>query len=366
MKRRLLLIVDRCGPGDALRIRPLVEACANEPETQVLLVCSEQAAPVLESVPGLNRVVISRLYGRRQGTGAWAQLRKSTETLRLLVAVGRSWDQAVVFLWGSFYLRLLGRLAARKVAGYAGTPAFLLTSRLGPYSAQPDFDQNVALLREAEIEWRPDRLVKPANAAVTSVRSLLAEAGPGPEGPLVVLHPGSDWACQQWRPQRWAALIDELWSRYRARIVITGTTAEAAHASAICAAASSQVVSLVGRTSVAELEAVISIAALCICVDSLAYELAQSVGTPTVVLAGPTPTWIAPGTIAPPTIVNSTPEPQRQQINACQGRHSRGHCQDWDCPFAGLPMISPERALRAIETIGALRPIPRRQAASSG
>src|SRR5579859_3795837 len=225
MKRQLLLIVDRCGPGDALRIRPLIEACAAESE--VLLVCSEQAAPVLENVPGLGRIVISRLYGRRRGTGAVAQIRKSIETVRLLWAVGRGWDQAIVFLWGSFYLRLLGRLAAGRLIGYAGAPEFLLASPLGPYSTEPDFDQNLALLREAGIQARPPRSGRPRDASLAAAQRTLEAAGQRGTGPLVVLHPGSDWACQQWRPERWAALIDELWSLHRARMVITGAGGEA-------------------------------------------------------------------------------------------------------------------------------------------
>src|SRR6202022_1139854 len=45
-------------------------------------------------------------------------------------------------------------------------------------------------------------------------------------GPLVGLHPGSAWSCQQWLPKRFAAVGSTLQTTAGARIVITGSSAE--------------------------------------------------------------------------------------------------------------------------------------------
>jgi ADP-heptose:LPS heptosyltransferase len=107
------------------------------------------------------------------------------------------------------------------------------------------------------------------------------------EGPLVGIHPGSDWSCQQWLPERFGAVGATLQRSAGARIVLTGSVSESALQDEIADHLGPDHVRAAGRTTFGQLVEVIRGLDLLVGVNSAAAAIARAVGTPSVVLLGP-------------------------------------------------------------------------------
>jgi ADP-heptose:LPS heptosyltransferase len=346
--RRILVVLDDCGPGDALRVHFCLQAIrAAHPQASLDLLVGEQAAPVFAGQQLFHRVIVSRLYGLRSRNRWRLAARKAALAPRLAFRLGRTYDMAFTFYWGTGLLDLLVRLATRgRAFGYANSWPGLVDGGLGPYRVEAGaIEQAVALLAAADITAT---VPEPARRQPDS-RPVI---GTGPRIPAlpIVLHPGSDWACQQWPAERWAELADRLHEETGGSLVFTGASGEAADVERIRAMMRAPSTSLVGQTTVAELAAVLAGAALCVCVDSLAYGLAESAGTPTVVLAGESRTRPDVTGRRAPIVVNRTSPDLRAAILDCKQSHAKaafGGCLDWGCPMAGLRGIQVADVLTA-------------------
>jgi ADP-heptose:LPS heptosyltransferase len=350
--KRILLVVDYCHTGDALRIAPYARAVrAHYPSATVTLLANTHTLPVFQVGGHCDRVVVSRLYDLPNASPWRLRTLQACELVRLAAHLGTGYDLVLTFWWGTPLLHLLGWVTAPHGLriGYARKLPWLLSSDLGALPGLDPAGEHITLLREAGVEARrlpPSIQMRDADCEVAG--QLLRQAGLGSR-PFVVLHPGSDWSCQQWLPNRWAALGDELRERFGVDLVFTGSAGEAALVESIrghmCAAS----VSLAGQTSLQQLAAVLTRAHLCVCVDCAVYELTQAVGIPAVVLAGPTdPQRIVRG-IQLPVIVNPLSPTERSAINACRILHDRdGGCLNDQCPMAGLRQISLAQTLQAV------------------
>ncbi len=134
------------------------------------------------------------------------------------------------------------------------------------------------LLAESGVPARPDELALtvPPPGRFARVRG------------RTVLHPGAASEARRWPVERWVALARrELaagWS-----IVLTGSSGERERCLRIARAAGlSDDEVLAGRTSLPELAAVVGAAGLVVANDTGAAHLATALGTPSVVLFGPT------------------------------------------------------------------------------
>jgi ADP-heptose:LPS heptosyltransferase len=104
----------------------------------------------------------------------------------------------------------------------------------------------------------------------------------------VVLHPGASSRARQWPPERWATVARAQALAGRT-VVITGDTAERRLAAGIAREASlGPEAVLAGQTSLLQLTALVSAATLVVCGDTGIAHLATALGTPSVVLFGPT------------------------------------------------------------------------------
>lgn len=356
--RRILVIFDDCGPGDALCLSFCLQALRKaHPDATIDLMVGGHASPVFEQAQGFGRIIVSRLYGGADGQRPLSRLRKLRELVRLALLLGRGYDMAITFLWGTTVLNLLARWAARTSFGYANGVRWTQSSRLGRYkpSGEP-IGLAISLLAAAGVSASPD---------IPYLR--LHQSGPESVPPIapgrpnyVVVHVGSDWACQQWQPDRWAAVADSLVSRYGVEVLFTGLAEETEYIDSIRAAMQSRSVSFAGATTVAQLAELVAQARLCVCVDSMIFELAQSAGTPIVVLAGQSRTHVVVAGPSRPIVVNRTTAVLRSAILECKTRVAKasyGGCRNYACAMAGLRHISVVDVLEAIEARGVLTAI---------
>jgi heptosyltransferase-3 len=359
-RTRILLIVDDCGAGDALRMSFCLERVRRQfPLSELVLLVGEEAYPAFERSRIFDRIVISHLYKRH---GQWDGPNRSWKLRQVVILarqLGAGYDLLVAFNWGSTLLHILMWLVGRKGrrVGYSRSFASLLTDNLGPYQialAKLNFiQQNLALLRAAGV----DATIAPP--VITSdpvdqveVDRLLEMNGVLASRSIIVLHPGSHWPCQQWRPERWSKLADELFRRYVTQIVFTGDAREHDQIHQIRARMRTPSTSLAGQTTLVQLAVLLSRSQLCVCVNSAVFEVTQSTGVPTVVLAGPSEPHVVSTNGRSPIIINQTPAETRIAINRSRRRFVlEGHpeCSNYECSLAYLPDIQVAGVVNAID-----------------
>ncbi|OPZ25584.1 MAG: ADP-heptose--LPS heptosyltransferase 2 [Lentisphaerae bacterium ADurb.BinA184] len=159
--------------------------------------------------------------------------------------------------------------------------------------------------------------------------------------PWLALAPGAAYGpAKQWPVGNFRKLA-ESWAGAGRRVVIVGGPGDAA-AGARIAEGLPHALSLCGKTTLAELMAVLSAARACVANDSGAMHLAAALGTPGVALFGSTNPE-ATGPLGARWIVLAEPT----DCAPCFAHTCRRREQDYRC----LTRISPERALAALASL---------------
>jgi heptosyltransferase-1 len=119
------------------------------------------------------------------------------------------------------------------------------------------------------------------------VNDFLAEQMAPPK-PFCVIHPAARWKTKQWPIERYAELADWLIGDRGYGVILVAGPAQADQVSPMTARMRAPVVSLVARTTLPQLGALLRHAAFLITNDSGPMHLAAAVGTPVVGIFGPT------------------------------------------------------------------------------
>ena len=121
----------------------------------------------------------------------------------------------------------------------------------------------------------------PSNS-LDRVKSLLADLGIGLNHPWVVIHPGATAASRRYPPEHYAIVARQLVQDTNIQVVFTGTHPEQELVESIRYSMNAPSQSLVGRLSLSELAALLSLAPLLISNNTGPVHLAAAVGTPIV------------------------------------------------------------------------------------
>lgn len=188
---------------------------------------------------------------------------------------------------------LMHAVRARKWVGTllpAGLYAPAGEAVLVPYdSRRYESERVMDLLRLAGFGTGGAQLFYPlTGAARQGASGLLREAGIGETRPYAVLCPGAGWPGKQWLPERFAEVGDRLQRECGLAVVLLGSAGEQALCAEVAGRMQPPGISLAGRTTLDQLAAVISRAALFVGNDSGPMHLAAGFETPAVVFFGPT------------------------------------------------------------------------------
>ena len=161
------------------------------------------------------------------------------------------------------------------------------------------------------------------------------------ERDVTVIHPGAASGARRWPPDRWARVAAEEWRRGR-RVVLTGSSRERPLCIAIARAASlPEDTSAAGETGPLELLRIVASVGRVVCADTGLAHLATALGTPSVVLFGPTP----PSLWGPP--------PDGRHVVLWHGTRGDPHADD---PDPGLLAIGVDEVLDALARLDGSRP----------
>jgi heptosyltransferase-1 len=284
-----ILLIKLSSLGDVIHALPTLEALRSlYPQGHITWLVEDTNVPVLAGHPALDEVwPVPR---PRLGNGRFL------EHVRDLIQAGRRLREEpfdlVIDLQGLLKSAIWVALARgnRKV-GYDRTREFsylALTERLAPFNP------------EAHAVWRYLNVARHLGASATNPRFRLGLNQPGDlshllsleEGrPLAVLHPGARWPTKLWPTAHWARLTEWLARHKGFQIVITGSPGDRILAAEIVAQAKVPLINLAGRTSLAELAALLQQARLAVTTDTGPMHLAAALGTPVAALFGPTAPW---------------------------------------------------------------------------
>ena len=123
-----------------------------------------------------------------------------------------------------------------------------------------------------------------------SGRRMLEEAGiSNDSSPILTLSPGAtNSRAKRWLAERFASTADRLAERNGFQTLIVGTTGDIEVANEVAARMRTNALVLAGRTSIAELKAILACTSLVISNDTGTAHVSAALGVPTVVVFGPT------------------------------------------------------------------------------
>jgi ADP-heptose:LPS heptosyltransferase len=331
--------------GDVLLAGPAVRAIAAACG-RVTMLAGPRGADAARLLPGVDDVMVWQ--------APWVAFDPppvEPATLAGLISqiAGRGCTEAVIFtsshqspLPTALVLRLAGlrRIAALSV----DYPGSLLDVRYRRDADIPEPERALGLARAAGYE------LPPGDDGKLAVRRPLPGAGhlTGP-GPYLVLHPGASAPARCWPAPRWAEAAGLLAGRGQP-VLLTGGAGERGLTAAVAAAAAAfrgtapggYLTDLGGRTSLAELAAVLAGAEAVLVANTGVAHLAAAAGTPVVSLFAPVvpaARWAPYG--VPVTLLGDQHAPCRDS------RAVR-------CPVPGHPClngVSAEAACRALEEL---------------
>jgi heptosyltransferase-3 len=288
-----ILVVKLRHHGDVLLSSPVFSVLRNRaPHVEIDALVYRETADMLAGHPAIAHIhTVDRAWKRQ---GFVEQMRHESALMRTL---GERRYQLVVHLtdhWrGAWIANLLRpRWSVAPAKGSSRLWKWSFTHRYPLPRATPRHavELNLDALRRVGIypaEGEKALVLVPGEPAQSRVDALLAEAGVPARG-FIQLHPTSRWLFKSWTEEANARLIQRLTADGH-RIVVTGApdTRERAILARIVEAAGVPVTDLSGKLTLREMGALAARARLFIGVDSAPAHIAAAMGTPVVVLFGP-------------------------------------------------------------------------------
>lgn len=267
----------------------LVELRRAFPSAYIGWLAATPFAPLLRGHPLISEVLP---FDRARYGRIWRDPRAGRDFARLVADLRRRRFDLVLDLQGLFRSGYLAWASGAPVRiGFADgrefAPLFLTQAVAAPPAARHAVDRNLELLRALGLHvGQPEFPLALTAAELSGARALLGDIAAAGRSFVAVL-PGARWTTKLWRPQRWAAVIDHLHAA-GLPVVLLGAASEQPMVREIEVYLRSRPLSLVGRTSLRELTAVLALAESVLCQDSGPMHLAAALGRPVVALFGPT------------------------------------------------------------------------------
>ncbi|HLK11875.1 MAG TPA: glycosyltransferase family 9 protein [Candidatus Binatia bacterium] len=293
-----ILIVNLTRFGDLLQTSPtIVGLKAQHPAAHVTVLVERNFADVCRGIPAIDRVWeidLDRLG--RLLLGAEGGLRQAYHEIEELVAALRAerFDLALNYSSSRMSAVLLGLIGVEPTRGWTMTAdgyrliagrwsrlfsAACLNRRQAPFNLVDYYK------RAAGVTGGPQRLLYDvAPAARAAARERLAGSGVAAETPLVAFQLGASRAVRRWPTASWVALGRELHARLGARLLLCGGGGDREVGAEVAAALGPLAIDCTGRTSIAELGALLERAHVLVTPDTGPMHMAVAVGTPVVAL----------------------------------------------------------------------------------
>jgi lipopolysaccharide heptosyltransferase II len=289
VRRVLVMRLDNI--GDVVMLSPSLRTLREAlPQAEITLMASSGGSQVAPLLPWVDKVIVSRpVWQDISGAIPQSFEREMAQVERLREG---GYDAAVIFTSFS-----QSPFPPAYVCYLAGIPIRIGQSKefggsLLSQSAMPlpdnwhQADRNLFLLEFVGFEVSDRHLSLHVPIPIQEAADqLLCQNDINPAQPFIVAAPGASCAARRYPPERFAAVIRQLAARTGLPIVVVGSEREQSLIDPILAANGNRdVVSLVGRTSVPELAALIRRASMVVANNSAPLHMADAFNRPMVIL----------------------------------------------------------------------------------
>jgi ADP-heptose:LPS heptosyltransferase len=284
-----ILLIRPDNIGDVVLLAPAIRAIREAHRDAVVgLLASPAGATAVPLLPWIDEVLVEQVVWQDASASPGFDPKREFEFIERLRA-GR-WDAAVIFTsfsqtaFGAAYASYLAGIPVR--AGHARDFGGALLSHAVP---PPDWevhqaDRAIDLVEGVGIDV-PDRssTIAVPPPARDSVRELLAASGVGRDRRYILAVPGASCSARRYPPERYAAAAQQLHARTAMPVVVAGTRSEADRMESSFTRCPG-VISIMGRTDIPELAALVASADLVLCGNSAALHLADALRRPVVTI----------------------------------------------------------------------------------
>jgi lipopolysaccharide heptosyltransferase II len=286
-----LLVIRLDNIGDVVLLSPALRNLRRRfPEAEITLMASPAGGQVAPLLPWIDNVFTWRAIWQDVA----GSLSHDPQRERTLIENLRARNYQAAFIFTSFSQSPLPPAYACYLAGIPVRVGYSkeFGGGLLSYSGQPPADEihqadlNLALLELAKIPVRDRHLELQIPPEVRhKTDRLLEQAAIDPMSDYTVLAPGASCSARRYSPDRFAAAAVELSNRTGMPVVVVGSQREAETIAPVSAAAQYEnLISLVGKTSLPQLAAIIQGAALVVANNSASIHLADAFQRPIVAL----------------------------------------------------------------------------------
>jgi heptosyltransferase-2 len=286
--------------GDAIMALPALHAVRQRhPDAQISIVARPYVADIYRGQQVCDELIPYDPTGEHRG---WSGREKLIANLR-----ARKFDVALLLQNAFDAAWLAWRAQIPQRIGYARDARSLLLTKAIPVPRPGEIPPHeklyyLELLRRAgwlaQLPDEPHIALRVPDAARQRASQTLLEAGSGPHARRIAVGAGASYGSAKcWPPDRFAKALNALLSHADADIILFGTPSELPVSAAIAAELHHAAINLTGKTSIADLPALLSQCHLFLGNDSGAMHVAAAVGLPIVAIFGPTdPEGTAPVT----------------------------------------------------------------------
>jgi heptosyltransferase II len=276
--------------GDAIMALPAILAIRNCPDAKVSILARSYVADIYRDQDVADDLIIYDHRGEHAGISGRERL--ATE-LR-----SHAFDVAILLQNAFDAAWLAWRAGIPQRIGYARDGRSLLLTKAipvpkpGEIPAHEKFYYLELLRRAGWIDSIPDEpFIKLQVNEARRARAVdqLASAGIRPHGVRIAIGAGASYGSAKcWPPSRFAELANQLQAQWDADVILFGVAGETDVSSAIASEMKNPPIDLTGKTSIADLPALLSQCHVFIGNDSGAMHVAAAVGLPAVAIFGPT------------------------------------------------------------------------------
>lgn len=327
-----ILIVRLSSLGDVLMATPMAQALREAlPNARIGWVVESACAPIVDGNPYLNRVHL------------WDK--SFLGLLRLARELRRERYELALDPQGLFKSAVISLLSGARYRigftdGREGSTLFM-THRVEKKPSLHPCDMSLQILRALGIEASVERhkmLIPIGDEEKSKVNELLKSCGLSPKQ-FVVFAPATRWLHKHWLNECWVELAERIYESYGMPSVLIGGNSDLPLLNAISSCSRSAMHNFGGLLSVRESAHLIGLANALVGVDSFPVHVGYAMGTPTIILYGPTSSlkWRMVAEVR--IIEHELP---------CRPCHRHPTCNgNWTC----MKMITPKEVMDALSSV---------------
>jgi ADP-heptose:LPS heptosyltransferase len=285
-KQKKILVVDFGGIGDLVLSIPFLRGIRTAfPSSKVSILCADNRGMILKEQPCVARIFLSpiTLLGLLK-TGL--QLRKKRFDIAVNLMPETSFFSAI-----KMNLLFLVINARQWIGRNTEGRGFFYDVKVSEEKMQMENEvlmHGMILKTISKGDFDETLEFHCSKRSRKKAGELLSKERNFQEDPLVLINPGSDWLSRRWPIKRYAELVKRLSALFPfVEFGVIGTSAERMLANFLKEAVGDRVFILSGKTPLEIIPAITKKASLLITNDSGPAHIARAVGTPVVILAGP-------------------------------------------------------------------------------